>query len=98
VQHVYCWHGLPAYWGGIMPGASGLGPAGQSGVLVYPKPSASIAEVEPSLLWSPAVLAGVCACACVVVKGGGLSVGRVQGVGGAHRVCTVPTGRSNVSK
>lgn len=45
-----------------MPGAAGLGPAGQTGVLVYPKPSASIAEVEPSLLWSPAVLAGVLSC------------------------------------
>jgi raffinose synthase len=58
VNHVYCWHGLPAYWGGIMPGAPALGPAGQTGKLVYPKPTASIAEVEPSLLWSPAVLAG----------------------------------------
>jgi hypothetical protein len=58
VDHVYCWHGLPAYWGGIMPGAPALGPAGQIGRLVYPKPTASIAEVEPSLLWSPAVLAG----------------------------------------
>lgn len=59
VNHVYCWHGLPAYWGGIMPGAPALGPAGATGRLVYPRPTASIAEVEPSLLWSPAVLAGV---------------------------------------
>lgn len=41
-----------------MPSAPGLGPAGQGGKLVYPKPTSSIAEVEPSLLWSPAVLAG----------------------------------------
>lgn len=41
-----------------MPGAPALGPAGETGRLVYPKPTSSIAEVEPSLLWSPAVLAG----------------------------------------
>jgi len=72
VHHVYCWHGLPAYWGGIMPDAPALGPGGQGGRLVYPKPTAGIAEVEPSLLWSPAVLAGeggfrgrvVCAVCC----------------------------------
>eukprot|EP00775_Hariotina_reticulata_P012148 gene12148-12286_t len=58
VRHVYCWHGLPAYWGGIMPGSPSL--AGVTGAqLVFPKPTRSIAEVEPSLLWSPAVLAGV---------------------------------------
>jgi hypothetical protein len=54
---VYCWHGLPAYWGGVMPGTPSLsGLTGSS--LVYPKPTNSIAEVEPSLMWSPAVLAG----------------------------------------
>jgi raffinose synthase len=59
VQHVYCWHGMPAYWGGVMPGAPGLeGVAGRTAV-VFPTPTRSIAEVEPSLLWSPAVLAGV---------------------------------------
>lgn len=57
VRHIYCWHGLPAYWGGIMPNAPALeGITGSR--IVYPKPTASIAEVEPSLLWSPAVLAG----------------------------------------
>jgi raffinose synthase len=57
IRYVYCWHGLPAYWGGVMPGTPSL--AGVTGSkLVYPKPTASIAEVEPSLMWSPAVLAG----------------------------------------
>ena len=52
-----CWHGLPAYWGGIMPGAPAL--AGISDArIVFPKPTESIAEIEPSLMWSPAVLAG----------------------------------------
>jgi raffinose synthase len=59
VQHVYCWHGMPAYWGGVMPAAPALeGVAGRT-TLVYPTPTRSIAEIEPSLLWSPAVLAGV---------------------------------------
>jgi hypothetical protein len=40
-----------------MPGTPSLsGLTGSS--LVYPKPTNSIAEVEPSLMWSPAVLAG----------------------------------------
>jgi hypothetical protein len=40
-----------------MPGTPSLaGITGSS--LVYPKPTNSIAEVEPSLMWSPAVLAG----------------------------------------
>jgi hypothetical protein len=40
-----------------MPGSPSL--AGVTGAqLVFPKPTRSIAEVEPSLLWSPAVLAG----------------------------------------
>lgn len=68
-----CWHGLPAYWGGIMPGAPAL--AGVSSArIVYPKPTEGIAEIEPSLMWSPAVLAGSCMVVC------GWGVGRrVQG-------------------
>jgi hypothetical protein len=34
--------------------------------LVYPKPTNSIAEVEPSLMWSPAVLAGAHSRTCLV--------------------------------
>lgn len=52
-----CWHGLPAYWGGIMPGAPALSEI-SSARIVYPKPTEGIAEIEPSLMWSPAVLAG----------------------------------------
>jgi raffinose synthase len=59
VQHIYCWHGMPAYWGGVMPAAPGVEAVAGRTALVYPNPTASIAEVEPSLLWSPAVLAGV---------------------------------------
>jgi hypothetical protein len=66
IRYVYCWHGLPAYWGGVMPGTPSL--AGLTGSsLVYPKPTSSIAEVEPSLMWSPAVLAGAHPKVCAVV-------------------------------
>ncbi|KIY92808.1 hypothetical protein MNEG_15155, partial [Monoraphidium neglectum] len=58
VKYVMCWHGLPAYWGGIMPGAPALDDV-TGGRIVYPKPTEGIAEIEPSLMWSPAVLAGV---------------------------------------
>jgi hypothetical protein len=57
VKYVMCWHGLPAYWGGIMPGAPALDDV-TGGRIVYPKPTEGIAEIEPSLMWSPAVLAG----------------------------------------
>ena len=56
-----CWHGLPAYWGGIMPGAPALEGV-SSARIVYPKPTEGIAEIEPSLMWSPAVLAGAGRC------------------------------------
>ena len=57
VRYIMCWHGLPAYWGGIMPGAPALAGISEARI-VYPKPTESIAEIEPSLMWSPAVLAG----------------------------------------
>jgi hypothetical protein len=123
VHHVYCWHGLPAYWGGVMPDSPALagercvcvcgGGGGMrtrracmrlartcmrhvascqcccwwhaltaaaccarcrhAGVcaarLVYPQPTDGISEVEPSLLWSPAVLAGG-------LRGGGRKAGQ----------------------
>lgn len=57
VKYVYCWHGLPAYWGGVMPGAPSLSSISGASI-VFPTPTDSIAEVEPALLWAPAVLAG----------------------------------------
>lgn len=64
VHYVMCWHALPAYWGGIMPGAPALEGV-SSARIVYPRPTDGIAEIEPSLMWSPAVLAGARA-ACLL--------------------------------
>mmetsp|Transcript_5155 Transcript_5155/g.14425 ORF Transcript_5155/g.14425 Transcript_5155/m.14425 type:complete len:586 (-) Transcript_5155:513-2270(-) len=57
VLYVYCWHGLCGYWGGISmesPGVSHL-PVD----LVYANPTPGVLEVEPSMGWGPASLAGV---------------------------------------
>jgi hypothetical protein len=56
LDYVYCWHGLPAYWGGVMPGEQAMLPL-QSRVL-FPKATPGVEEVEPSMAWNPAVLAG----------------------------------------
>lgn len=42
-----------------MPGAPSLAGVAPESRIVYPKPTNSISEVEPSLMWCPAVLAGV---------------------------------------
>jgi raffinose synthase len=57
VRYVYCWHGLPAYWGGIMPTGSDFQDLG--GRIVFPKPTAGLREIEPAMLWNPAVVAGI---------------------------------------
>ncbi len=53
----YCWHGLPAYWAGVMPGAPALEPL--SATIMFAEPTPGVLEVEPSMAWNPAVLAGV---------------------------------------
>jgi raffinose synthase len=57
VDYIYCWHGLPAYWSGISvedPGTSVYGPE-----LVFAKGTDGLYEIEPSMRWNPAVVAGV---------------------------------------
>lgn len=61
VQFVYCWHGLAAYWSGIAPDSSIMG--NYDPQLVYANPTVALKEIEPSLLWNPAVLAGIGAAA-----------------------------------
>ncbi len=56
VDYVYCWHGLPAYWNGVMPNEPGMLPL-QSRVL-FPRATPGVEEIEPSMAWNPAVLAG----------------------------------------
>ena len=60
VRHIIAWHSLSAYWGGVAPEESGHEGVSRYGArLVYASPTPGVAEVEPSMLWSPAVLAGV---------------------------------------
>ncbi|KXZ42609.1 hypothetical protein GPECTOR_130g570 [Gonium pectorale] len=64
VRYVYCWHGLPGYWAGVMPtdeGAAGGG-AGVPGLqshIRFASPTAGVVEIEPAMAWNPAVLAGI---------------------------------------
>ncbi|GFR50303.1 hypothetical protein Agub_g12493, partial [Astrephomene gubernaculifera] len=64
VRYIYCWHGLPGYWAGVMP-TDGGEPGGGAGVLGltshlrYAAPTAGVLEIEPSMAWNPAVLAGI---------------------------------------
>eukprot|EP00803_Ostreobium_quekettii_P005322 evm.model.scf_2114.1 EVM.evm.TU.scf_2114.1 scf_2114:2316-14243(+) len=55
--NVYCWHGLPAYWSGVMPEESEV--AKYNAKIMYAKPTAGLLEIEPSLAWNPSVLAGI---------------------------------------
>jgi raffinose synthase len=57
IRYVYCWHGLPAYWGGVMPSVKEF--ESMSSRIVYPKPTRGLREIEPAMLWNPAVLAGI---------------------------------------
>lgn len=57
IKFIYCWHGLPAYWAGVMPNA--LPMAELNARILYAKPTPGVLEVEPSMAWNPAVLAGI---------------------------------------
>jgi raffinose synthase len=57
LDFVYCWHGLPAYWAGVMPGSPEL--EQHRPTLMFAQPTPGVLEVEPSMAWNPAVLAGV---------------------------------------
>lgn len=57
VKFIYCWHGLPAYWAGVMPNA--LPMAQLDARILYAKPTPGVLEVEPSMAWNPAVLGGI---------------------------------------
>ncbi|KAG2488978.1 hypothetical protein HYH03_012419 [Edaphochlamys debaryana] len=65
VRYVYCWHGLPGYWAGVMPTdgdspeGGGAGVPGLESHLRYASPTAGVLEIEPSMAWNPAVLAGI---------------------------------------
>ena len=57
LRYILCWHGLPAYWGGVMPNSPEFQRWRPS--TVVPVPTPGLREVEPAMLWNPAVLAGI---------------------------------------
>ena len=57
VKYMLCWHGLPGYWAGIMPGA--VDTVRYKPFVIKPSPHDSLLEMEPSMAWNPAVLAGL---------------------------------------
>jgi raffinose synthase len=59
VRHVIAWHSLSAYWGGVAPADGHPCVAKYSARVVRAAPTPGVAEVEPAMLWNPAVVAGV---------------------------------------
>jgi raffinose synthase len=57
VEHVFCWHGLSAYWSGVSVGSEEM--IKYSPHVTYASPPDTILVVEPSMNWNPAVLAGI---------------------------------------
>jgi raffinose synthase len=57
VRYVYCWHGFAAYWGGVVPTSADF--SDLESKIVFPEPTAGVREVEPAMLWNPAVIAGI---------------------------------------
>eukprot|EP00890_Picochlorum_soloecismus_P006142 jgi/Picsp_1/6529/NSC_03872-R1_raffinose synthase len=57
VEHVFCWHGLSAYWSGVSVGSQEM--TRYSPHVTYASPPDTILVVEPSMNWNPAVLAGI---------------------------------------
>ena len=57
VHHVYCWHALFGYWGGLHPAEPGV--AKYNPKLKTPAHSPGVLTVEPSQAWDPITLGGV---------------------------------------
>lgn len=63
MRYIYCWHGLPGYWAGVMPTdhdelGGGAGIPGLESHIRFASPTQGVLEIEPSMAWNPAVLAG----------------------------------------
>eukprot|EP00951_Prasinocladus_malaysianus_P036641 scaffold387574_cov46-Prasinocladus_malaysianus.AAC.1 len=57
VKYFYCWHGLSGYWGGVSLESAAV--SDFSSELIYANPTPGVLEIEPSMGWGPASLAGV---------------------------------------
>lgn len=47
VRYIYCWHGLPGYWAGVMPGAGPAQQLGLSSTVYNAQPTPGVLEVRP---------------------------------------------------
>ena len=57
VEHVYCWHALFGYWGGLHPDADEM--KRFKPVMTTPRHTPGLLAVEPSQAWDPITLGGV---------------------------------------
>ena len=57
VDHVYCWHALFGYWGGLHPDAEEM--KRFKPVMTTPRHTPGLLAVEPSQAWDPITLGGV---------------------------------------
>jgi raffinose synthase len=57
VDHVYCWHALFGYWGGLHPGEPGVARFGPA--MKHPEHTPGVLTVEPSQAWDPITVGGV---------------------------------------
>ena len=60
VDHVYCWHALFGYWGGLHPDAVDM--KRYRPVMTVPRHTPGLLAVEPSQAWDPITLGGVGVC------------------------------------
>ena len=57
VEYIFCWHGISAYWSGISVEAHAMQKYDPH--VVYATPQSPLLDIEPSMNWNPAVLAGM---------------------------------------
>jgi raffinose synthase len=57
VHHVYCWHALFGYWGGLHPNEPGVAKYGPK--MQHPEHTPGVLTVEPSQAWDPITVGGV---------------------------------------
>lgn len=59
ISHVYVWHALAGYWGGVDPTDATLLGESFGVAMAHPEPPRGLLEVEPSLAWDMLTLGGV---------------------------------------
>jgi len=57
LKFIYCWHGLPGYWGGVSPESPVMKRLKPRVMPANPTPG--VLEIEPSMAWGPGALGGI---------------------------------------